>query len=89
LPDVVSKGQEGPLSIEGRLFCYGWNWLDDLDGMGWNNDPVTGSAGEEGRAGKVLFMIVVVLLILGGLSGEGCGVYFLLAASIVRAARHA
>ena len=77
------------MSIEGRLFCYGRERLDDLDGMIGNDYAVTGSAGKKGRAGKVGFVVFGIIVVAGGLSGGGYAVHLLLAAPIVGAARHA
>ena len=76
------------MSIKGGLFCYGREWLDDLDGVAGDDYPMTGSAGKEGRAGKVGFFVFGIVVIAGSLSGGGRGAHFLLAAPVVWAARH-
>ena len=87
MPDGWDKSQKGPLSIEGRLFCYKREWLDDLDGMIGDDNSLTGAARKERRAGKVGFLAFGIVVVVAGLSGGGSDLQFLLTASVVRAAR--
>ena len=89
MPDSGSEGQERLFGINEGLYDGGLEWLNDLDGMVGYDYSVTCSARKEGRAGKVGFVVLGLVVVAGGLSCGGCGVYFLLAATVVRATGHA
>jgi hypothetical protein len=75
------------LCVKRRLLRYGRGRLNELDGLFGDDYAVTSSAGKEGGAGAIGFVVFGVVVLNGGLFGGS--LYFFLAAPIVRAARHA
>ena len=61
--------------------------MNDVEREAGKNEPVGGSAGKERGTGEPGFVIAGLVVVAS--SCPGSGLYFFLAASVVRAARHA